>query len=241
MPHPPKPDLFLLTCPERTIKIEGNTENKRDKKGDLMKKRNLIFLILLLFCAQSGTAEIASLSEIFHLGKGIRDQDNDNLGDKVVLNIILPDTPNAYEIAAAGDIAARANLESLVVDFSFVKKESEVKDILSLENPVLIGPNSKWIKKMKKTGRIDHPPLEHGQGLVSLLSYKDKRFVFLTAGSEKALLATGRAFFLRWPYFWEIWGREQGATYFSLEKDLVRFLDKTGVKPEKITFKSALI
>jgi len=232
--------LFLLTCPERTIKIEGNTENKRDKKGDRMKKRNLVFLTLILFFAQSGTAEIASLSEIFHLGKGIRDLDNDNLGDKVVLNIILPDTPNAYEIAAAGDIAARANLESLVVDFSFVKKESEVKDILSLENPVLIGPNLKWIKKMKKTGRIDHPPLEHGQGLVSLLSYKDKRFVLLTAGSEKALLATGRAFFLRWPYFWEIWGREQGATYFSLEKDLVRFLDKSGVKPEKITFKSAL-
>ena len=29
--------LFLLTRPERTIKIEGHTENKRDKKGDLMK------------------------------------------------------------------------------------------------------------------------------------------------------------------------------------------------------------
>ncbi|MGD2246040.1 MAG: hypothetical protein PVI11_05790, partial [Candidatus Aminicenantes bacterium] len=205
-----------------------------------MRKKSLLFLILVLFLNQNGTAEIASLSEIFHLGKGIRDLDKDNLGDKVVLNIILPDTPNAYEIAAAGDIAARANLESLVVDFSLVKKESEVKDILNLENPVLIGPDLKWIKKMKKTGKIDLPPLEHSQGLVSLLPYKDKRLVVLTAGSEKALLATGRAFFLRWPYLWEIWGREQGATYFSLEKDLVRFLEETGVKPEKIILKSAL-
>ncbi|MGD8535102.1 MAG: M14 family metallopeptidase [Candidatus Aminicenantes bacterium] len=205
-----------------------------------MRKRSLFFLILILFLTQSGTSEIASLSEIFHLGKGIRDLDNDNLGDKVALNIILPDTPSPYEIAAAGDIAARANLESLVVDFSLVKKESEVKDMLSLENAVLIGPHLEWIKKMKKAGRIDYPPLEHSQGLVSLLSYKDKRFVILTAGSEKALLATGRAFFLRWPYLWEIWGREQGATYFSVEKDLVRFLDETGVKPEKIIFKSAL-
>jgi hypothetical protein len=209
-------------------------------KGELMRKRNLVFVILILFLTQSGTAEIASLSDIFHLGKGIRDLDKDNFGDKVVLNIILPDTPNAYEIAVAGDIAARANLESLVVDFSLVKKESEVKDILNLENPVLIGANLKWIKKMKKDGRIGLPTLEHSQGLVSLFSYKDKRFVILTAGSEKALLATGRAFFLRWPYLWEIWGREQGATYFSLEKDLDRFLDKTGVKPEKIIFTSAL-
>jgi len=157
------------------------------QKGELMRKRNLVFLILILFLTQSGTAEITSLSDIFHLGKGIRDLDKDNLGDKVVLNIILPDTPNAYEIAAAGDIAARANLESLVVDFSLVKKESEVKDILNLENPLLIGANLKWIKKMKKAGRIDLPPLEHSQGLVSLFSYKDKHFVILTSGSEKVL------------------------------------------------------
>jgi hypothetical protein len=205
-----------------------------------MRKKSLFFLTLILFLTHSGTAEIASLSEIFNLGKGIRDLDKDNLGDKVVLNIILPDTPSAYEIAAAGDIAARANLESLVVDFSLVKKESEVKDMLSLENPVLIGPNLKWIQKMKKAGRIAYPSLEHSQGLVSLLPYKGRLFVVLTAGSEKALLATGRAFFLRWPYLWEIWGREQGATYFSLEKDLSRFLDKTGVKPDKIILKSAL-
>ncbi len=205
-----------------------------------MRKKSLFFLILILFLTQCVSAEITSLSEIFHLGKSIRDQDKDNLGDKVILNIILPDTPNAYEIAAAGDIAARANLESLVVDFSLVKKESEVKDILNLENPVLIGPNLKWIKKMKKAGKLDYPSLEPSQGLVSLLSYKDKHFLVLTAGSEKALLATGRSFFLRWPYFWDIWGREQGATYFSLEKDLLRLLDKTGVKPEKIIFKSAL-
>ncbi len=205
-----------------------------------MRKRNLAFLILTLFLTQSGTAEIASLSEIFYLGKGIRDMDNDNLGDKVVLNIILPDTPNAYEIAAAGDIAARASLESLVVDFSLVKKESDVEDMLNLENPVLIGPHLKWIKKIKKAGRISHPSLEPSQGIVSLVSYKDKHFVVLNAGSEKVLLATGRAFFLRWPYLWEIWGREQGATYFSLEKDLIRFLNKNGVKPERITFKSAL-
>ena len=57
-----------------------------------MSKKNLILLALILFLAQSGTAQISSLSEIFHLGKGIKDLDGDHFGDKVVLNIIIPDT-----------------------------------------------------------------------------------------------------------------------------------------------------
>jgi hypothetical protein len=229
-----------LTCPERSIKIERNIRLIETKEGDIMRKRNLILLALLLFLAQSGAAKISSLSEIFHMGKGIKDLDGDHFGDKVVLDIIIPDSASAYEIAAAGDIAARANLESLVVDFSLVKRESEIKDILDLEIPVLIGSNLKWLKKMEKAGKINLPRLEPDQGMVSLLTHKDKSLVVLTAGSEKALLSTGRAFFLRWPYLWDIWGREQGATYFSVEKDLALLLDKLGVKPEKILFRSAL-
>ncbi len=205
-----------------------------------MRKRNLILLALILCLVQSGTAQISSLSEIFLLGKGIKDLDGDHFADKVVLDIIIPDTASASTIAVAGDIAARANLGSLVVDFSLVKKESDVKDILNLEIPVLIGSDLKWLKKMTKAGKIDLPQLGPEQGMVSLLTHKNRTLVVLTAGSEKALLSTGRAFFLRWPYLWEIWGREQGATYFSLEKDLALFLERCGVNPEKISFHSAL-
>ena len=204
-----------------------------------MKKRNIILLILILYITQSGAAEISSLSQLFLLGKGIKDRDGDHLGDKVALNIIIPDAPSAYEIAVAGDIAARANLESLVVDFHLVKKESEVKDPLKLENPVFIGTHLKWIKKLQNAGKLHLPSLKHNQGLVSLVSHKNKRLVVLAAGSDKALLSTGRAFFLRWPYLWEIWGRDLGATYLSLEKDVSRFLEKKGVEPEQIIFRAA--
>ena len=60
------------------------------------------------------------------------------------------------------------------------------------------------------------------------------------AGSEDALLRTGRSFFLRWPYLWEIWGREEGATYFSLGKDLNKFFKEKGISSKKIIIKSAL-
>jgi hypothetical protein len=176
-----------------------------------MRKKILFFSIMLALCVR-GMAETSSLSQIFLLGKGIKDLDKDNLGEKVSLHIIIPDAPTACELAVAGDIAARANLESLVIDFSLVKKESEVKSIQNLENPILIGTNLKWIKKLKKEKNINLPQLEKDQGLVSLLYYKNKPLVVLTAGSEEALLYTGRSFFLRWRYLWEICGQQEGVT-----------------------------
>lgn len=205
-----------------------------------MRKKVIYFLILLVFCFQIGMAETSSLSQIFLLGRGIKDLDKDSLGDRVTLNIIIPDIAKTHELVVAGDIAARANLESLVIDFSLVKKESEVKSIQDLENPILIGTNLKWIKKLKKEGKINLLQLKDNQGIVSLFYYKNKQMVVLAAGSEEALLRTGRSFFLRWPYLWEIWGQKEGATYFSLEKDLTQFLEKGGTKPEKITIKEAL-
>jgi hypothetical protein len=203
-----------------------------------MRKKVLFFSIMLAFCVH-GMAETTSLSQIFLLGKGIKDLDKDNLGEKVSLRIIIPDNPTACELAVAGDIAARANLESLVIDFSLVKKESEVKSIQNLENPILIGTNLKLINRLKKEKNTNLPHLEKDQGLVSLLYYKNKPLVALTAGSEEALLYAGRSFFLRWPYLWEIWGQQEGITYFSLEKDLSKFLEKPGIKPERITIKEA--
>ncbi len=133
-----------------------------------MKKKVLFLSIILAFCVR-GIAETTSLSQIYLLGKGIKDLDKDNLGEKVSLHIIIPDMPTAHELAIAGDIAARANLESLVIDFSLVKKESEVKNIQNLENPILIGTNLKFIKKLEKARKINLPKLEYNQGLVSLL------------------------------------------------------------------------
>jgi hypothetical protein len=205
-----------------------------------MRKKCLIFFIFFNICLCVGIAKISCLSEIFLLGKGIQDSDRDNLGDKVALQIIIPDSPSVYELAVAADMAARANLESLALDFSIVRKESEIQKLPGLENPIFIGSNLKFVKEMQKKGEPIPFKLKPHQGLVSLFSYESQKGVVLIAGSEKALLETGRSFFLRWPYLWEIWGREQGATYFSLEEDVSKFLAEQGIPFNKITIKSAL-
>ncbi len=93
---------------------------------------------------------------------------------------------------------------------------------------------------MTKKGDLNPSRLSPSQGLVFLFSHQNRRGVALIAGSDEAFLQTGRSFFIRWPYFWEIWGRDEGITYLSFEKDLTRFLEEEGIVPQKITIKSAL-
>ncbi len=205
-----------------------------------MRKKFFFFFVFFNLCLCAGVAKISCLSEIFLLGKGIQDTDGDNLADKVSLQIIIPDSPSVYELAVAADMAARASLESLALDFFIVRKESEIQKLPGLENSIFIGSNLKFVKKRQKKEEPISSKLKSYQGLVSLLSYENQEGVVLIAGSEKALLETGRSFFLRWPYLWEIWGREQGATYFSLKEDVSKFLAEQGVHFNKITIKSAL-
>ncbi|GAJ12493.1 unnamed protein product, partial [marine sediment metagenome] len=195
---------------------------------------------LLFFSFHPGTAKISSLSQVFLLGHGLKDLDEDNFADRVALQIIIPDNPTAYELALASDIASRANFESLVIDFSLVKRESEMGKWENLENPIFIGTRIKEIQKLAAKKKIILPNLTKEQGLIFLFSYKNKKGLLLTAGSQHSLLQTGRAFFLRWPYFWEIWGREEGATYFTLEKDLSCFLKNDGIVFDQISITEAL-
>ncbi|MBN1940182.1 MAG: hypothetical protein JW843_11380 [Candidatus Aminicenantes bacterium] len=203
----------------------------------MLKKCSLFLAVFLTFSALA-PAEIASLSHLFLLGRGVKDTDGDGLGDRVTLTIIIPDTPSAVELALAADIAARANLESLVQDFALVKREAEIADFYAIESPILIGLNVKAAKQVARDGGLEIPALAPGQGFVGVFNSKNQNGLILAAGSEDALLKAGRAFFLRWPYFWDIWGREMGPTYDTLEKDIVSYLRDEGVSLQRTIFRS---
>ena len=204
-----------------------------------MKKIMLLTAMCGLFLA-SAPADMSSLSHLFLPGHAILDSDGDGLPDKTALTIVVPDSPNAGELAIAADIAARANFESLSQDFSLVRRESEVPNIERAVNPVLVGTNVKWLREAIKDRDIVVPDLESGQGYVGVFATKTQTGIFLVAGSEEALLQTGRAYFLRWPYFWDIWGRDEGATYEKLEKDIIQCLAAEGVNLQKTVFRAIL-
>jgi hypothetical protein len=205
-----------------------------------MKKITWGVLLGLLVMNTVGAGEITSLSQVFAQGWGILDSDGDSLADTTALQIILPDDPNAHELAVAADIAARVNLESLVVDFSRVARESEVPDLKTGLCPLYIGTRTRFIRQMIREKGLPGTNLDEHQGVVMCFHHLDRHGLALLAGSDKSLLQTGRAFFLRWPYLWDIWGRSQGHTFSTLEKDIRGTLSQAGVILSDLRIHSAL-
>lgn len=202
----------------------------------MVKKIFLTFSVILLLInllINLSYSQALSLSQIFHPGKTLVDEDGDGLSEKIELTIVIPDNPTAVEVSLAAEIAARINLESLALNFDLVRKESEIRNFSSLVNPILIGTNLNLSKKILKEEKIDLSSLRPNQGVVLLFSYQGNQGIICAAGSEETLLKTGRAFFLRWPYFWEIWGRESGHTFQTLENDLENFFSQENVHFQK--------
>ncbi len=205
-----------------------------------MKKTTVSLLMCLTLVAGLGAEEMTSLSQVYSLGKSLLDTDGDQLADSIALQIVIPDEPNPHELAIAADIAARVNLECLVVDFSRVVMESEIHNHGQDVYPIFIGNRLRIIKQAIKEKKLPGPDLTEHQGLVTFLSHNNSSGLALVAGSDKSLLQTGRAFFLRWPYLWEIWGRSEGQTFSSLEYDIREILTQAGVTFKKLNIHSAL-
>jgi hypothetical protein len=203
-------------------------------------KRAFFAACAALALALAAGADVDSLSRIFVPGRAVLDLDGDGFPDKPALTIIVPDKPTAAELALAADVAARANFESLAVRFGLVRHESEVSGVPAPPFPILIGHDLAWVREALKEREPDPAALAPNQGRVFLFTRKGQTGIACIAGSDEALLKTGRAFFLRWPYFWEIWGRETGATYESLEKDVAAFLAAAGIRLQKTIVREAL-
>ena len=207
-------------------------------------RKNILFLLfmtmtIMVLTVSNQAEDITCLSHLWQMGNSLEDSDGDGFADKITVSIVIPDSANAYEQAIAADIAARANLESLVVDFALVKTESEIPRGQTLVNPILIGNRLQRSRDLEAAGIIDTKKLASHQGFVSFVTYRRQNFLVLMAGSDESLLKTGRAFFLRWPYFWDIWGRETGATFPGLKKDLQNFFFQQGIALENIVIQSA--
>lgn len=203
-----------------------------------MIKKVSFFLIALSFIrllAGSVAAQELHPGNLYRPGTILLDKDGDGWTDSLELSIIIPDEPLAEELALASDLAARVNLESLALNFELVRRESEIRNLSSLKNPVLIGSRLKLSRKIIEEEKIDLAGLKTNQGLVAVFNHQTRQGIIILAGSPETLLRTGRAFFLRWPYFWEIWGRDSGYTYEKMENDLKQFLLESQAPAESLT------
>lgn len=204
-----------------------------------MRKTLIIALTALVLC-QAGFADFGSLAHVFLPGKAVLDLDGDGFPEKPAVTIVIPDRPTARELALAADIAARVNFESLALDFGLVRRESEVRGRRDLPGLILVGGRLARVREALIERGLEPGALASHQGLVFAFDARGQRGIVCVAGSDETLLRTGRAFFLRWPYFWEIWGRDLGATYEALEADIDRFFSDKKLRPVKTIVKEAL-
>ncbi len=204
-------------------------------------KKALTALLTALLTYQAGLAGGTDLARLLSPGSAVMDMDGDGFPEKPAVTIVVPDRPTPYELALAADIAARVNFESLAVDLGLVRRESEIRGRRDLPGLILIGGRLALAREALKerTGRGGGVPAAH-QGLVFSFELKGQSGIACVAGSDETLLRTGRAFFLRWPYFWEIWGREARATYEALKEDLDKFFGEADARPSRTAVKEAL-
>ena len=162
-------------------------------------RKALFAALAALALAQAGTAGVDSLSRLFVPGKAVLDLDGDGFPEKPAVTIIIPDKPSSVESALAADIAARTNFESLAVAFGLVRRESEVAGTPAVPFPILIGNGLAWTRQAAKERGLDLGSLRPNEGRVFLVPRQGFSGIACVAGSDEALLKTGRAFFLRWP------------------------------------------
>ncbi|MCJ7681539.1 MAG: hypothetical protein MUP70_12490, partial [Candidatus Aminicenantes bacterium] len=202
-----------------------------------MKKNLSLVLCLLSLSMTAVSRSITSLSQLFRLDYGLLDLDQDSLAERTGLCIILPDSPTPAEIAVAGNIAARANFETLGLDLNLVQKESSVSDWNALPNVILIGGRQRILQQWAQQDRWRFPEPAEEDGFVYLIPRPKGSAIVLSGGSPKSLLQTGQAFFMRWPYLWDIWGREEGITYSRVEKDLQGMLEREQIADVRAVFR----
>lgn len=205
-----------------------------------MKRRAIWAFALTAFFWVDLQAEVRSLSQVFQVKGGLLDTDGDFLAETIALSIVIPDEPRPAEIALAADLAARANFESLALDLDLVKREIELGERKPDQTLILISTRLRLLEKLRVTGQNPLPPLGPRQGAILLLGHSRGSHIAVIGGSDEALLKAGRAFFLRWPYLWEIWGREDGLTYQTVESDLARFWEEEGIIPPMTAIRSVL-
>jgi len=206
-----------------------------------MRKKILGVICLAVLFSFGFGSDISSLSDVFAPGKGLLDKDGDGFPDGIGLYLIIPENASPYEVISASDIAARANLESLVVDMDLLSKDAfPVFKNKTSSCPVIISCDLSWIKKTVPGLKELPDDLPSHQGLVCVSPSNHGKIIMVTAGSEETLLKTSRAFFLRWPYLWDIWGREQGATYPKVEKDIKTYLKSRRLSIPEVNIISAL-
>jgi Zinc carboxypeptidase len=164
----------------------------------------------------------ASLSDVFKPGVALQDRNGDGAIDFVNARIILPQRPDASEVAAASNIAARLGFETSAMNIpvDVVSNRGDAspavfigaKSLVSLElTPVSLGLGA----------------LKPGDGVVTSFNAAGRPAVAVLGGDEAGLGAAALMFAGHLPHVWD----QKGPAIDTVAEDVKAFLGSKGLTP----------
>jgi hypothetical protein len=147
---------------------------------------------------------------------------------------LIPDRLDTVIVTSGGapeivNIAARIGLESTGVSIPIVKGDSEVKDPKELVNPLLVGRDNPWIRRLIEEKKLEVGNLGPREGLIRVVprAFGDSDALVLLGGEEKGLEAACGYLSERLPHLWK--HRKGELELSDIEEDVRRFFSsRTG-------------
>lgn len=214
--------------------------------GMIMKKKRILkslsFAVLFLLpgspfslplCGEKPplpSDNLSCLSQVFRPGPILQDRNEDGVVDHVQACIVLPEKACREEIAAASAVAARLGFETSALTLPLVKRDFELENLSSLPHPVVIGNTNRLVEE---NPWISEQLSLKGCGIIALVPppYGGSPWVAVLGEEGHLIREAALSFASRSPYLWDVLGRETGATYDTLKKDLAFLLAEEGAHP----------
>ena len=147
---------------------------------------------------------------------------------------LIPDRLDTVIVTSEGvpeivNVAARLGLESTGITVPIVKRSSEIKDPKELINPLLVGRENPWVRRLIEEKKLEAGDLGPGEGTLRVVptTFDGSDALVLLGGDEKGLEAVCSYLSERLPYLWK--HRKGEVELEDVEEDVRRFFSsRTG-------------
>jgi hypothetical protein len=191
-----------------------------------MKRLSVVGAAALLASAIGHTAPVetapAALSDIFKPGVALQDRNGDGAIDFVNARIVLPDRPEASELAAASNIAARLGFETSAMDIPADVARQPGDTVPA----IFVGTKSLAAIELTAAS-LGAGTLKAGDGVVTSFTAAGRPAVAILGGDEAGLTAAALMFAGHLPYVWD----QKGPTFDKVADDVKAFLAGKGLTP----------
>ena len=194
-----------------------------------------------VFSAAAVDTVPASLSAVFQPGTALQDRNGDGAIDFVNARIVLPERPDASELAAASNIAARLGFETSAMDIPMVRLKPPLDGARGgperVEGPdttydgsdgatIFVGAKSLAAAELTAAS-LGAGALKAGDGVVTSFTAAGKPAVAVLGGDEAGLNAAALMFAGHLPFVWD----QKGPAIDKIADDVKTFLTGKGLTP----------